>query len=179
MPRGLRGGPRGTAGSYAAAALREDDGLVDARRVIGIVILVAAAMVLLLAGWVCLNDDVLDPGDAPYWWRGPQMRGIVQRISDKDIIITTENGPVAFVVDEMTRISMTGAYRYQVGAIVKIKYKDIKTEKLARGIFVLKPDPNAPMPSATPSSSAGSALPHAVSPAPASPSAVPSGTPGT
>lgn len=158
---------------------------MDTKRVIGLVVLLAAVLVFGMAATLAFQDEIEDY--SPQWLVGSNNSGTVLNIDPSSITIQTSKGTSqTYKLTVRTRFVLSGNVPIGPGALVKITYKDVKVDKIARIVRVLKEAPAgaaaaSPVPAASATTSpASAASTGASSPAPAaSPATAPSGAPAS
>lgn len=110
---------------------------MDVKRIVGMVLVIGGAMFLVLMASVILYGE-LEPEASPYWWIGSNSSGMVTSVNPTRITIATEDaGAQSFRIDGLTRVVLQGSVRLTPGAFVRIKYKPLRDDNVARGIRVL------------------------------------------
>ncbi len=110
---------------------------MDFKRILGIALLVAAAIIAGVGSSMWFGD--MEPDDnTPYWWTGQTYTGQIASLTASQIVVNGGNSSVTFHVDNLTRFVLRGESTLTPGAIVQVKYKDVKTDKIARAVRVLR-----------------------------------------
>jgi hypothetical protein len=109
---------------------------VDAKRVVGFVLLGSALWIVACVGYVLTNTDD-ESWEVPTWWRGRSYAGVIKSIEQDAathqplfVEITLPGGEVrSFRCDAATHFVLWGDRKISPGTNVRVRYREVRSER--------------------------------------------------